>query len=207
MNPRTDHLGEETHRALLNLSRAKRAPQLDRGLRIVDQAMDRFFDAALEDTPVQCRPGCDHCCHQWIADLKSCEARRLSARALQTMDPKQTISKLQAQQRAFDRALQDANGDEQAAEQAYFFRRIPCVFLSPQGRCSVWDIRPYACRTFFSFSEPRLCAPEHQDDPNHWGFILEPHRDMDAAYAELDLQLEAPAARTAMVPMLLRWLR
>ncbi len=207
MNPRTDLLGERTHRALRALSRAGRSSKITLGLKIVDQAMDRFFDAALQGHPVRCGPGCDRCCHQWIADLKACEAARLSARARATMDPQVTIAKLEAQQRAFERALREARGDEEAATRAYFFRNLPCVFLSAEGRCSVWDIRPYACRTYFSFSDPELCAPEHQDDPNHWGFILEPHPDLDAAYAQLDLQLEAPAAQTAMVPMLLRWLR
>lgn len=42
---------------------------------------------------------------------------------------------------------------------AWFGRNQPCVLLTPDKKCSVYDLRPVLCRQYFVFSDPRLCLP------------------------------------------------
>ncbi|TAK99234.1 MAG: YkgJ family cysteine cluster protein [Aquabacterium sp.] len=40
----------------------------------------------------------------------------------------------------------------------------PCPLLAPDGRCSVYEARPFICRVFAAFDDPALCA---QTDAQH----------------------------------------
>jgi Fe-S-cluster containining protein len=41
-------------------------------------------------------------------------------------------------------------------------QRRPCVFLS-EGKCSIYPVRPHACRTYFVISDPAQCQPGVHD--------------------------------------------
>jgi Fe-S-cluster containining protein len=41
----------------------------------------------------------------------------------------------------------------------YLDSRTPCVFLSDEKTCTVYQFRPSRCRTYFVFSDPTLCQP------------------------------------------------
>ena len=40
----------------------------------------------------------------------------------------------------------------------YVGKGIPCNFLSREGTCTVYAHRPFACRTFHAFDDPKYCA-------------------------------------------------
>ena len=42
----------------------------------------------------------------------------------------------------------------------YTRKRISCVFLTADGRCAVYDVRPWACALHFTWSDPRMCSPD-----------------------------------------------
>lgn len=48
----------------------------------------------------------------------------------------------------------------EAGEREQWFREVhPCVFLE-KDRCSIYPVRPVACRTYYVVSEPKLCQAE-----------------------------------------------
>ena len=50
---------------------------------------------------------------------------------------------------------------------SYFKEKIPCVFLNKDGACSIYKVRPLACRKFIVFSPSESCGQiEHILTPN-----------------------------------------
>lgn len=47
---------------------------------------------------------------------------------------------------------------------AWFDQARPCVFLTAEQRCSVYQFRPVACRVHYAWSEPKLCSPPTGSD-------------------------------------------
>jgi Fe-S-cluster containining protein len=77
----------------------------------------------------------------------------------------------------------------------YFTERNPCVFLTPDQRCSVYDGRPLTCRLYFVTSDPKLCHPDTGDPSHHQVTYLdrEPfHRDRDRAWPVAEAELGLP---------------
>lgn len=78
-----------------------------------------------------CSKGCSHCCHMDV-QITSIEAEMIS---LPLRIPMQA-----------GRAITTGHTS-------------PCPFLSDAGACSVYELRPMACRMFHAFSNPKNCMP------------------------------------------------
>lgn len=48
---------------------------------------------------------------------------------------------------------------ENTSRQKWFEQAIPCVFLTEDKRCSIYEIRPMQCRTYFVVSPQENCQP------------------------------------------------
>lgn len=84
-----------------------------------------------------CRRGCDSCCRMDVS-ITSLEAERLAA-----VSGRRTRRPPPAPSRAPTR-----------------FAGVPCPFLK-HGACSVYEARPFACRSHFAFTQTSYwCAPE-----------------------------------------------
>jgi Fe-S-cluster containining protein len=115
---------------------------------------------------ISCRPGCSACCRQMVP-LAIPEAFYLSDLiASLPPDRRQMISP------RFERIVTelDNNGfyerisnpdntedDYQIIAQEYLYLRLPCPFLE-QDRCSIYPLRPMACREYHVTSPPEWCA-------------------------------------------------
>lgn len=73
---------------------------------------------------------CAHCCQTTPPMVNQMDIKRI-ARHLQ-LSPKAFVRQY---------VLEDVNGDMS-------FSTVPCVFLSPDNSCRIYDIRPEACRRF-----------------------------------------------------------
>lgn len=88
---------------------------------------------------VSCGAGCDHCCHM-ACTISIHEAKIIGARI--GVDPKPVKIELTAHTRS---------------DMVDKYTGVPCPFLK-EKKCSIYDIRPLSCRTYFNLSAyPEIC--------------------------------------------------
>jgi Fe-S-cluster containining protein len=124
-------------------------------------------------TEITCRAGCSACCRQLVVvsplevaaigefvrarpDLAAeVEGRIEHWRAAVAAD-----SELSALLQTFEAAEGYVEGEEgEALELSYWRRQLPCPFLA-EDRCTIYPVRPFACREHHVTSDPRLCAED-----------------------------------------------
>jgi hypothetical protein len=141
------------------------APTLEGSVALGRNAMSatsKLAEAALSSSPageLACRPGCAHCCHQAVG-VSPPEVFVIHDHLLATRTP--------AELEAFDQRLRSA--DERTRGMSLTERlspELPCPFLE-QGRCSIYEVRPLACRGKNSLDatacERTLFEPEARAD-------------------------------------------
>lgn len=85
-----------------------------------------------------CKAGCSHCCQMSI-QLTPVEAEFIG-------------SKLHIPVEIENRYLLTLDSDF-----------TPCPFLDVNGQCKIYGIRPFTCRTYFSFSKPSDCGQRDKE--------------------------------------------
>ncbi|RYZ51146.1 MAG: YkgJ family cysteine cluster protein, partial [Proteobacteria bacterium] len=94
---------------------------------------------------VSCRKSCAFCCHTPVSVTKS--------------EVDQIYDYLEAQR---------ISG---AGEAAHPRPKGACTFLSRDSSCSIYDVRPIACRKLMAVSHPALCNSEEANSPSYLLFI------------------------------------
>lgn len=102
------------------------------------QKMDKELSATNE--MVDCRAGCHYCCHYHVA-ITAVEALVL-AEHVHSLP-------LATRNRLVSKVCETAERVAPLSEDQYQRVNIPCAFLE-EGRCSVYAVRPVACRGFHS---------------------------------------------------------
>jgi len=129
-----DRLNAKTRRAATLGDDAMEIARLPLSQRIRYNKLVKLVDAASADIMpfTACRKGCSHCCN--IAALISdVEAQRIG----------EAIGRKPVKTGAFP-------ADVPALQKKYF--GVPCTFLKG-GRCSIYEVRPLACRLHFSMAD------------------------------------------------------
>ena len=146
--------------AVAVLQRPKMRAQ-DRGDKIIDiaEAISRTI------TPLSpCRNACSHCCHMATA-ISGFEARMIGRYV--GREP----AKL---------GRENAASDTLQAELVERYTGVACPFLSPAGKCSVYAVRPAACRLHHSVED----SPDNCDIAAHPGARVA-HLNLTAVQASL----------------------
>jgi Fe-S-cluster containining protein len=113
---------------------------------------------------VTCGKGCNSCCRH-VVPVSIPEAMLLMehVESMEENRRKAVVSRLSAALNACRRgdlldALLTAPSDDAAmgAAQEYFNRSIACPFLE-EGACSIYSVRPFACREFNATTPPQWC--------------------------------------------------
>lgn len=100
-------------------------------LKVIFEATDLIIS---EVAPFSvCGKGCNHCCHIDVG-VTEIEAKYIEKNTGKTV----RIGR------------QKSSG--------YGELRTPCTFLSPEGDCSIYSYRPFACRSYLAFDSPVYCA-------------------------------------------------
>ena len=116
-----------------------------------DQRISIWLEHEALTGSVRCGKGCSACCD--VPMLTSlAEAILLRERVPAQLDPvihrrHQTVCEL----------WQSCEGDEDLWARTYRFCIGSCLFLAPDGSCSVHEVRPLPCRQTLSINPPLLC--------------------------------------------------
>ncbi|RMF95287.1 MAG: hypothetical protein D6727_11030 [Gammaproteobacteria bacterium] len=118
--------------------------------------IDALIEAEVAGERFACRAGCAWCCHQLVVLTNWDDGREILRRARARMSParyRQFVSEVRRQARAIE-ALGHAEAEG---------RRWPCPLLD-NDRCTVYEVRPVACRSVFSRNADTCRAMmEHED--------------------------------------------
>lgn len=130
----------------------KSAKQLGRRMLAIYRATEEQTAKAAESVNASCKPGCAACCnHQVLVSLPEAVAM-----AEPLMENPQVLA--QTIQRCHEQLkVQKLDRD------AHFRQNIPCVFLTADKHCGIYERRPIACRNHVVVSPPENCAPS--DEP------------------------------------------
>jgi Fe-S-cluster containining protein len=138
-----------------------RAPTLEHVVDLARRAMDatsRLIAGLLARAPdgaVACGAGCDHCCHVVVGVT--------APEALTIVDHLKRSRPAPALERLAERVAAARARTRGLSSSERFSPEHPCIFLEA-GRCSIYDVRPLACRGMNSLDatecETRLRDPE-----------------------------------------------
>ena len=104
---------------------------------------------------IQCKKGCYGCCHMLIGSTVI-EALQIVLHF--STDPAR-LNTLRAKLPEIKRQA-DLVQDPEMSSTHWFSSAIPCIFLDKSdGSCTIYDVRPVACRTMLVASEPEFCYP------------------------------------------------
>jgi Fe-S-cluster containining protein len=182
----------------------------------VGREIDRMMAQAAPKPPAQellaCRAGCAFCCHQFEVHLSPLEALHVADYVRHTFDDSRRDALL-ARIAQHEEQRRGVNPRDAA------FHRLPCPLLE-DGRCSVYAVRPFICRSVTSYdvSQCRTRAEKAGsaiDVPVHGGIramgqaahaaLLRASAQIQAGSVILDLARAVKAA-LALADATRRWL-
>jgi Fe-S-cluster containining protein len=100
-----------------------------------------------------CKKGCASCCRLMCIICRG-EGVRLADYVVTNLDWVSLVEPLKVA--ALNYCYDDIDHGN------YFDKKIPCVFLKNE-LCSVYEARPFTCRTHLVVSPPERCSPDHKD--------------------------------------------
>jgi len=122
---------------------------------VLDTKIEDWQKRRTPDEPIACRAGCDHCCHR-VVFATALEAMDVMAHIYVHFSDEQK-AELTTRLNAYVAAVGPQMGHDLNS------LRVPCPMLE-EGRCSVYDSRPLACRSQVSLNVP-TCI-EARNDPS-----------------------------------------
>ncbi|RMF77574.1 MAG: YkgJ family cysteine cluster protein, partial [Planctomycetota bacterium] len=123
--------------------------------------------------PIECKKGCSNCCIDLVRGISTPEIINIYNHVRRWDDCKQLFEYHRESAETFSKMLFEkivpgeqppAGDDERIAETHIEYNRLnrPCGFLDQQtGCCRIYEVRPIACRYFFSLDPPETCSPLH----------------------------------------------
>lgn len=144
-----------------------------------------------------CGKGCAHCCSHYPSSLEPFELFHIYGGLRKRADFQSKMAVLWQRSLAFEghykRALLNL-GEEDADDQAladYFAEGEMCPFLETSGACGIYELRPGACRMYFSRKNPHACAPELFDTAENGNYLIELPEEIEVLLAALARDFEA----------------
>lgn len=206
----SDH-AREIHTHIVQSIRALSGPTVDNALdtdfksRFTEllNLFDRYQTQVLSDVERHqtCIAGCSSCCYHWVEDVYSFEAE-IIADFIRTRFPDRIpmiIRRFQEDERALseldEKLCENGHVDddtvyfEQLLDEFFQLRRS-CALLELDGTCSIYPVRPLTCRTYLSFSDPKLCDPANSRNGGGDTWILDMEENAANLMDRLHLQFD-----------------
>lgn len=120
--------------------------------------LDPVFEKSASQLTLSCKAGCAGCCYQ-LTLVSLPEAVAIAEYFLMDTQRRGLIPLLM---RSFlEQAGKIPPGDIKAIRQEYFHKKVPCTFLDEETKlCTIYPVRPSACRYHAVVTDPALCQPE-----------------------------------------------
>ena len=115
-------------------------------------SIDEYYRQIAQFDGFQCGVGCSHCCFDNPHGISTVEIQRLI--------PRLTDKQKELVVSYFEEWNLLVQENPLLRQQAWKKKCLPCPLLE-DGSCSVYDVRPMACRSFFSVHHPDWCHPLH----------------------------------------------
>ena len=126
---------------------AKKAFQL--GIARIDEEQNSAFTPDMQPS---CKMGCSHCCHYHV-DSQDIEVQIIIDHCTTHEIP---IDKQYLQEQAKWKGIDIFDHPTHSA----------CVFLK-DNKCSIYEVRPFACRNQYVFSDADICDAKKYKSPNN----------------------------------------
>lgn len=128
--------------------------------RVVLQVYAKYEDRVREfaiSKGTTCRAGCSHCC-KLPASATVPEMVPVVAYLVDRIDWYRKRPLLEQRIRDYLAVQFPVDPTDSALRSEFFKAQVPCVFLDDDGTCSVYPVRPSACRYHYVVSPPENCA-------------------------------------------------
>lgn len=136
----------------------KRSRRLGRQMKQLYGELDKEWEKATDGVKISCKVGCASCCYLLtLATLP--EGIAIAEHFLSDVQRRNMIPDLM---RKFWEQLQhiEAKG-VRTIRDGYFRKKVPCTFLDTvTNRCTIYSVRPEACRYHAVVTDPELCSPD-----------------------------------------------
>jgi len=142
----------------LSIDELKRLRRLGRKMKTAYVELDAEFVKSADGMKISCKPGCASCCYL-LTLITLPEGVAIAEHFLSDVQMRNKIPELM---RSFFQQIQHIEaGGVKAIRDSYFRKKVPCTFLdTATNRCTVYSVRPGACRYHAVVSDPEGCSPE-----------------------------------------------
>jgi Fe-S-cluster containining protein len=118
------------------------------------QVFDEFMETFSTYAP--CKIGCNTCCNL-IVEISPIEAELIRQYVLLYFDKEQLRSMQERTSSNYSSYLEYRKVHGSSMNE-YLKYNIPCSFLSNEGVCTIYKVRPFNCRNHIVFREPSNCG-------------------------------------------------
>ena len=128
-----------------------------RDLKTIFELTDKALELFLRNS--SCEKGCNACCYL-IVDSTAIEAemvRRYMEEYLDDDERSRVLKKIKEAKRHYPDPVGTDEEFPDALVEKHFAMNIPCPFLSSEGLCTIYEVRPINCRKHIVFSDPSQC--------------------------------------------------
>jgi Fe-S-cluster containining protein len=125
-----------------SFSEKRGLPELLDAFKKIAYHADDYIESRYEVAKIECKSGCNFCCHMRVG-ASPIELFCIALSVSLTLS-KEELNKLT------QTLLENLNRTFRLSTLDHYKAKIPCPMLAADGRCSVYEYRPLACRQWIS---------------------------------------------------------
>ncbi|GIM27362.1 hypothetical protein CPJCM30710_00280 [Clostridium polyendosporum] len=122
----------------------------------VDKGLNQFSGYA------PCQKGCGTCCSLYLecTPIEAELIRRYVKDNFSQEEIDNIILRLKCMNEQFEQIIKSSGENKEEIIKKYLDRKQPCIFLTKENSCGLYEVRPLVCRSFIVFSAAENCKGE-----------------------------------------------